>query len=102
MYGNGNWDDDDNVFSASIRSLDVERDLHYSSKSDVNTDLDNIGSEQHQVCSAADFGHDSDAGVGLAPERYSANCYVYNINKKDFYALSWEEIADNADEDEFL
>ena len=28
--------------------------------------------------------------------------YVHNIDKKGFYALSWEEIADNADEDEFL
>ena len=66
MYGNGDWDADDHVFSASIRSLDVERDIHYSSKIDVNNDLDNIGSEQHQVCEASGFGHSSDEGVGLA------------------------------------
>ena len=37
-----------------------------------------------------------------APERYKAECYVHNSEKKGFYALSWEEIADNAYEDEFL
>ena len=41
MYGNGDWDADDQVFSTSIGN--------YNSKLDVNNDLDNIGSEQHEV-----------------------------------------------------
>ena len=91
------------MFSASIRSLDIERDIHYSSKIDANQDLDNIDSEeQHKVCKKAGFGHSNDAGVGHGPKRYTAECYVHNVNKKVFYALSWEEIADEADEDEFL
>ena len=102
MYGNGDWDADDHSFLASIHIMDIDRDYHYSSKIDVNNDLDNIYSDQHKVCKDWGFGHSSDEEVGHGPERYTADCFVHNINKKEFYALSWEEIADNVDEDEFL
>ena len=103
MYGNGDWDEDEEIFTASIRDLDTERDIHYSSKLDANQDLDNIESEeQHEICSIAGLSHHNDKGVGHEHSRYSADCYIHNVNKKGFYALSWEEIADEANEDEFL
>ena len=103
MYGYGDWDEDNEAFSASIRNLDIERDLHYSTKLDANIDLDDIDSEeQDKICHIAGFGHHNDEGLGNGQSRYSANCYIHNVNRKGFYAISWEEIADEADDDEFL
>ena len=103
MYGLSDWDEDDATFSASVQNLDIERDLHYSTKLDANQDLDNIESEeQHEICQLAGFGHYNDKGLGNDHSRYSANCYIHNVNKKGFYALSWEEVADEANNDEFL
>lgn len=63
MYGNGEWDADDNAFSASIRTMDANRDFHYSSKIDVKNDLDKIYSDHHRVCEDSGFGHSSNEGV---------------------------------------
>ena len=83
--------------------MDIERDIHYSTKLDANQDIDNIVSEeQHEICQLAGFGHKNDEEIKPYSSRYKANCYIHNVNKKGFYALSWEEIADAADEDEFL
>ena len=57
MFARGDWDEDNEAFSASIRSLDVERDLHYSAKLDANQDLDNfVSEEQHEICHIAVLG----------------------------------------------
>jgi hypothetical protein len=104
MYAEGDWDEDNEAFSASIRKLDVEREIYYSTKLDANQDIDNIVSEeQHEICSLAGFGHEGDETTEKPyTKRYKADCYIHNVNKKGFYALTWEQIADVADEDDFL
>ena len=95
MYGRGDWDEDNEAFSASIRNLDIERDIHYSTKLHANQDIDNIVSEeQHEICQLAGFGHKNDEEIKPYSSRYKADCYIHNVNKIGFYALSWEEIAD--------
>ena len=34
--------------------------------------------------------------------RNKADCYVHNVKERKYYALSWQSIADAANEDEFL
>ena len=64
--------------------------------------MDNIYGDQHEACSESGFGHSTEEELGTGPERYTAECYVLNVNKRKFYALSWEEIAEAAEKDEFL
>ena len=45
---------------------------------------------------------DSEEGLGTGSMRNTSQCFVLNVNKRKYYALSWEEIADAANEDEFL
>ena len=61
-----------------------------------------VSEEQHEVCHIAGFGHQGDEGIKPYSKRYTGDCYIHNVNKKGFYALSWEQISDAADEDEFL
>ena len=35
-------------------------------------------------------------------EEDSISCKVLNVNKREYYSLSWEEIAEAANQDEFL
>merc|ERR1711984_45200 len=100
MYGNGGWDKDNQAFSSSIQEMDSDRDRHYQSKLDVTNDFDNIYSDQHQICADNGLDHASEAEWRL--KESPVECFVLNINKRKYYALSWEEIADAADEDEFL
>ena len=102
MYGNGGWDNDNHAFTTSIQDMDTDRDRHYHSKLDVTNDLDNIYGNKHQVCADNGLGHNSEEELKKGPKGDSAECLVLNINKRKFYALSWEEIADAAEEDEFL
>ena len=60
MYGHGGWDADSAKFSKSIMQLDFDRNFHYSSKVDVTNDLDNIYSDQHEICSESGLGHRND------------------------------------------
>ena len=83
-------------------TADFDRDYHYSSKIDVANDLDNIHGDQHEVCPASGFGHNSEMEILPRATRNAAECYVLNVNKRSFYALSWQEIADADNEDEFL
>ena len=64
MYGNGGWDADNYTFSKSIMQLDSDCSLHYNSKIDVTNDLDNIFSDQHEICSENGLGHGSDQELG--------------------------------------
>merc|ERR1712105_424075 len=100
MYGNGGWDKDNQAFSSSIQEMDSDRDRHYQSKLDVTNDFDNIYSDQHQICADNGLDHASEAEWRL--KESPVECFVLNINKRKYYALSWEEIADAAEEDEFL
>ena len=68
MYGNGGWDSDNHAFSKSINRLEVERIKLYSSKEDVANDLDNIFSDQHEICSVNNLGHQSDQELGSTDE----------------------------------
>ena len=38
----------------------------------------------------------------MKPEEDKINCMTLNVNKREYYSLSWEEIADAALQDEFL
>ena len=89
------------------------RDLHYGSKLDVANCHDNIFEDQHKVCAAAGFGHASeeelsrivDSGVHdleKLNKRNKNDCFVLNVKERKFYSLSWQAIADAANEDEFL
>ena len=73
--------------------MDKDRTYHYSSKIDVTDDLDNIYNDQHEVCKHPE---------GKDPESDSINCYVLNVTKRDYYSLSWEEIAEATEKDEYL
>jgi hypothetical protein len=93
--------------------LDREREYHYSSKLDVANCYDNIFEDQHKVCAAARFGHKSeeemskvdDSGIHNLEKlnnRNRADCFVLNVKERKYYSLSWQAIADAANEDEFL
>ena len=103
MYGNGGWDSDNHAFTKSINLLALEQNQLYSSKIDVANDLDNIFSDQHEICSGNNLGHGSDIELGYTDkERAAKECYVINSNKREYYSLSWEEIEEATDDDEFL
>ena len=69
-------------FSKSIMQLDIERRLLYSSKADVANTLDNIFSDQHEVCSINNLGHHSDQELGNTDmERSTKECYAFSTHK---------------------
>ena len=90
MYGHGGWDSDNQAFSTSIQDMDSDRNRHYDSKIDVTNDLDNIYGDEHHICADNGLGHNSEAELGTGPKRDTAECLVLNINKRKYYALSWE------------
>ena len=98
MYGYGGWDLDNQAFSTSIRETAEDRNHHYSSKIDVSNDLDNIYSDQHEVCAINGFGHSSELDL----EENRKDCFVINVNKREYYSLTWEEIAEAAEQDDYL
>jgi hypothetical protein len=102
MYCNSNISKDEKKFNKSIQKMDSDRNLVYSSKIDVANDLDNIYGDQHQVCSDKGLGHSSEEELRNKKEGESRECLVLDVNKRKYYALSWDEIADAAEEDEFL
>ena len=102
MYGNSRPNADDRIFSTSIEEIDKDRTTYYESKLDVANDLDNVSNDQHEVCAENGYGHSSEAELGTGPERYQAECFVLNVNKRKFYSLSWEEIEEAANNDEYL
>lgn len=102
MYGHGGWDNDNNAFSASIKEMDSDRNLHYHSKLDVSNDMDNIYGDQHEICAISGLGHNNEQELGVGPERSTADCFVIGTNKREFYSLSWEEIEEAAEKDELL
>ena len=102
MYCNGGYDHDNQVFNNSIQEMDSDRDRLYHSKLDVSNDLDNIYGDQHQVWADNVLGHNSEEELRKGQNGDTAECFVLNINKRKFYALSWEEISDAAEEDDFL
>ena len=71
MYGNTPWDMDNQIFSADIREMDSDRNLHYSSKLDVTNDLDNIYSDQHKICAKNGLGHSNELEMGPLADRKS-------------------------------
>ena len=102
MFGNGTPNSDERAFTTSIQEMDSDRNQIYNSKLDVSNDLDNMFGDQHEACSESGFGHSTDVELGSGPERYKTECYVLNVNKRKFYSLNWEEIAEAAEQDEFL
>ena len=103
MYGNGGWDQDNWDFTKSIYQLDVDRTKLYSSKLDVANNLDNVYSDQHEVCSDNNLGHKTDEELGYSvKDRQSKECFVINSSKREYYSLSWDEIEEATDDDEFL
>ena len=68
----------------------------------MSNDLENIYGDQHEVCANNGLGHNSKEELGTGTKRDTAECFVLNINKGEYYALSLEEIAEAADEDDFL
>ena len=66
-------------------------------------DLDNVYNEPHEICWDNNLGHKSDAELGLSKEeRGDKECFVSNLRKREYYALSWEEIEDETVDGEFL
>ena len=102
MYGYGGWNNDNQSFTASIQDMDSDRDRLYHSKLDVTNDLDNLYGDQHQVCADNGLNHASEEEYRKKSKDSPMECFVLNINKRRYYALSWEEIAEAAEEDEFL
>ena len=100
MYCNSNMDKDEIAFNKSIQEMDKDRNRHYNSKLDVTNDLDNIYDDQHQICTDKGLGHKSEEE--LRKNGDITECLVLNINNRKYYALSWDEISDAAEEDEFL
>ena len=103
MYGNGSWDPDDNKFTKSIMQLDLDRHINYRSKANVANDLDNIFDDQHQICAINNLGHSSGQELGFTDkERATKECYANSADKREYYALSWDDIEEAADDDVFL
>ena len=102
MYGHGGWDADNAKFSKSIMKLDFDHNFHYSSKVDITNYLDNIYSDQHEICSESGLGHGNDKELGLGTETVSKDCFVIGVNKREFYSLSWDEIEEASEKDNFL
>ena len=49
------------------------------------------------------FGTSSDQELGNTDnERATKECYVINSNRREYYSLSWDDIEDATDDDEFL
>ena len=90
---------DNQIFSSSIKEMDSDRNMHYHSKLDVTNDLDNIYSDQHKICADNGLGHSNKLEMGPLSDRKSKECFVIGVNKREFYALSWEEIEEAAEND---
>ena len=77
-------------FDKSINRLELEGIKLYSLKVDVANDLDNLFSDQHEVCFTNNLGHQSDKELGnIEAERATKECYVIHSNKREYYSLSW-------------
>ena len=70
---------------------------------DVANDLDNIFSDQHEICSINNLGHQSDQELGNTDaEQANKECYAIVTSKREYYSLSWDDIEEATDDDEFL
>merc|ERR1711940_3828 len=93
MFGYGNEDQRDQEFSADIENLDRDRAAMYESKLEAGDDLDDAYESRHSQCKHPE---------NLTPEEDKLNCMAFNVNKREYYSLSWEHIAESALEDSFL
>ena len=93
MYGRGGPNPDDQDFNISIEDFDKARNYLYSSKIEASEDIDNADENRHSICKHPE---------NKRAEEDSINCMVLNVNKREYYSLSWEEIAEAAEQDEFL
>ena len=103
MYNNCDISELDKDFNNSISEMDLERSKYYNSKIDVSNDLDNYFSDQHEICHLNNLGHTSDEELGTTiEEREKKECFVFSSSKRDFYAITWEDIAEATHDDEWL
>ena len=93
MYGHGRLDQDDQDFNTAIENDDRSRTYFYTSKIEAIHDIDNSYENRHMMCSHPE---------NIKPEEDKINCMTLNVNKREYYSLSWEEIAEAALQDEFL
>lgn len=90
-------------FIKAIMQLNIDRHINYRTKTDVVNDLDNIFSDQHQICAINNLRHSSDQELGFTDkERASKECFANSADKREYYALSWDDIEEAAENDEFL
>ena len=102
MYGHGGWDTDNQTFTMSIKEMDSDQNLHYNSKLDVTNDMDNIYSDQHEICGKSGLGHSNEQELGNQEKRESPEFFVISVNKREFYSLSWDEIEEASENYELL
>ena len=103
MYGNGGYDLDNTAFSNDIRQVEIDRDLFFRTKINASNGLDNFSDLQHQACGKDNLGHSNDIELGKTiEEREGKQCYAFNISNTNFYAITWSDIADAIEDDDFL
>ena len=93
MFGQGNKDQKDLEFNADIEDLDRDRSARYESKLEAGDDIENAYENRHAMCKHLE---------NLTPAEDKLNCLAFNVNKREYYSLSWEHIAEAALQDEFL
>ena len=91
--------EDNHDFAESLYNDEGDRVTLYSSKINIAGDLDNVYNEPHEICSANSLTHNSDSELKNSEDK---ECFVSNMRSREYYAISWEEIADETDDDTFL
>ena len=104
MYGRGGPNPDDQDFNNSIKEFDRDRNYFYSSKIEASEDLDNMYENQHsETCEYKKIKPHEKGSSNCEPKKEdSIKCMKLNVNNRKYYSLSWEEIAEAAEQDEFL
>ena len=80
--------------------MDDDRDIFFRSKINAYNGLDNYSDLQHEVC--AEYGHTTEKDLGYTPqERESTKCFAVNMPSKNFFTITWSDIAEAIKEAEF-
>ena len=85
MFGHGNEDQKDHEFTADIENLDKDRSAQYESKLEAGDDIENAYENRHDMCNHPE---------NVTPSEDKLNCLAYNVNRREYYSLSWEYIAE--------
>ena len=68
----------------AIEEFDKARNYFYGSKIEEGDDLDNAYENRHTMCNHPE---------NMRPEEDKINCMTLNVNKREYYSLSWGNIA---------